>query len=212
MANSTEMVFIIDKSGSMSGLEEDTIGGFNSNISQQRDLGEDVYVTTVLFDTNFNLLHDRVHISKVEKMTRKDYVPGGCTALCDALGDTINRIKTAHNYLKDDVRPNKTMFVVITDGEENSSKEFTSDKVKALIEEQKKQDWEFVFLGANMDAVETAKRYGINENRSVTYVSDRRGTENAWNTLGAMCSGFASFAEIADNWADKIKKDTKSRG
>ena len=143
MANTTEMVFIIDKSGSMSGLESDTIGGFNSNIKQQRETGENVLVSAVLFDTTFKTLYDRVNISEIENMTTKDYCPGGGTALCDAVGNTINRIKYAQQYLKVEERPNKTMFVIITDGQENSSREFSSAKVKELITEQKqKHDWE----------------------------------------------------------------------
>jgi uncharacterized protein YegL len=214
MANTTEMVFIIDKSGSMSGLESDTIGGFNSNIDKQLETGENVLVTTVLFDTNFSTLHDRINISKVEKMTRKDYCPGGGTALCDAVGNTVNRIKYAQQYLKEEERPNKTMFVIITDGQENSSREFSSSKVKQLITEQKqKYDWEFLFLGANMDAVETANTYGIDADRAVTYMSDIVGTTTAWNALGAITSGFAKLGKkaMSKEWKKEIEKDTKNR-
>ena len=215
MANTTEMVFIIDKSGSMSGLESDTIGGFNSNIDKQSETGENVLVTTVLFDTEFETLHDRVNISDVKKMTKKDYCPGGCTALCDAVGNTINRIKYAQQYLKEDERPNKTMFVIITDGYENSSREFSSTKVKELITEQKqKSDWEFLFLGANMDAVETANTYGIDADKAVTYMSDVIGTTTAWNTLCEVTSDFARIGKraLAKNWKKDIEKDTKKRG
>ena len=208
------MVFIIDKSGSMSGLESDTIGGFNSNIDKQLETGENVLVTTVLFDTNFSTLHDRINISKVEKMTRKDYCPGGGTALCDAVGNTVNRIKYAQQYLKEEERPNKTMFVIITDGQENSSREFSSSKVKQLITEQKqKHDWEFLFLGANMDAVETANTYGIDADRAVTYMSDIVGTTTAWNALGAITSGFAKLGKkaMSKEWKKEIERDTKNR-
>ena len=214
MANTTEMVFIIDKSGSMSGLESDTIGGFNSNIDKQLETGENVLVTTVLFDTQFVTLHDRVNISKIEKMTRKDYCPGGGTALCDAVGNTVNRIKYAQQYLKEEDRPNKTMFVIITDGQENSSREFSSAKVKQLITEQKqKHDWEFLFLGANMDAVETANTYGIDADRAVTYMSDIVGTTTAWNTLGVITSGFAKLGKkaMSKEWKKEIEKDTETR-
>ncbi len=215
MANTTEMVFIIDKSGSMSGLESDTIGGFNSNIDKQLETGENVLVTTVLFDTNFSTLHDRVNISKVEKMTKKDYCPGGNTALCDAVGNTINRIKYAQQYLREDERPNKTMFVIITDGYENSSREFSSSKVKELITEQKqKHDWEFLFLGANMDAVETANTYGIDADKAVTYMSDFVGTSTAWNALAGITSSFAKVGKkaMSMNWKKDIEEDTKKRG
>ncbi len=214
MANTTEMVFVIDKSGSMSGLESDTIGGFNSNIDKQLETGENVFVTTVLFDTSFVTLHDRVQISKVEKMTRKDYCPGGGTALCDAVGNTINRIKYAQQYLKEDEKPNKTMFVIITDGAENSSREFSSSMVKKLITEQKKeQDWEFLFLGANMDAVETANTYGIDADKSVTYRSDCIGTTTAWNVLAGITSGFAKMGKkvLSKEWKKEIEKDTQKR-
>ena len=215
MANTTEMVFIIDKSGSMSGLESDTIGGFNSNISKQRETGENVLVTTVLFDTTFNTLYDRVNISEVKKMTTKDYCPDGCTALCDAVGNTINRIKYAQQYLKKEERPNKTLFVIITDGEENSSREFSSSQIKKLITAQKKeQDWEFLFLGANMDAVETANNYGIDADKAVTYLSDAIGTTTAWNILGETTACFLKAGRKAfagGAWSKEIKEDTKCR-
>ena len=215
MANTTEMVFIIDKSGSMSGLESDTIGGFNSNIKQQRETGENVLVTAVLFDTTFKTLYDRVNISEIENMTTKDYCPGGGTALCDAVGNTINRIKYAQQYLKKDERPDKTMFVIITDGQENSSREFSSSKVKELITEQKqKHDWEFLFLGANMDAVETANTYGIDADKAVTYMSDVIGTTTAWGALANITSGFAKIGKkaMSMNWKKDIEEDTKKRG
>ena len=215
MANTTEMVFIIDKSGSMSGLESDTIGGFNSNIKQQRETGENVLVTAVLFDTTFKTLYDRVNISEIENMTTKDYCPGGGTALCDAVGNTINRIKYAQQYLKKDERPDKTMFVIITDGQENSSREFSSSKVKELITEQKqKHDWEFLFLGANMDAVETANTYGIDADKAVTYMSDVIGTTTAWGALANITSGFAKVGKraMSMNWKKDIEEDTKKRG
>ncbi len=215
MADTTEMVFIIDKSGSMSGLESDTIGGFNSNITKQLETGENVLVTTVLFDTKFITLHDRVNITKIEKMTKNDYTPGGSTALCDAVGNTINRIKYAQQYLKEDEKPNKTMFVIITDGQENSSREFSSSQIKKLITEQKKEhDWEFIFLGANMDAVETANTYGINADRAVTYMSDFVGTTTAWNAIAGLTSCFAKVGRKAldKEWKRDIEEDTRKRG
>ncbi len=214
MANTTEMVFIIDKSGSMSGLESDTIGGFNSNISKQRETGENVLVTTVLFDTTFNTLYDRVNISEVKKMTTKDYCPDGCTALCDAVGNTINRIKYAQQYLKKEERPNKTLFVIITDGEENSSREFSSSQIKKLISTQKKEnDWEFLFLGANMDAVETANNYGIDADKAVTYMADAIGTSTAWDALSSVTAGFVRMGKkaMANSWKSEIEEDTKKR-
>jgi uncharacterized protein YegL len=168
--NLTELVFILDKSGSMSGLEKDTIGGFNSMLTKQQVESGECHITTVLFDNNYELLHDRIDIKAVSPITDQEYFVGGSTALLDAIGKTINKIGNAQKHTADDYCAEKVMFVIITDGEENSSREYSAEKVKAQIERQKtKYGWEFIFLGANIDAVETAGRFGIAPNRAVDY-------------------------------------------
>ena len=160
-ANLTELVFIIDKSGSMSGLEKDTIGGFNSMLKKQKQEEGEAYLSTVLFDTRETVLYDRetvlydrIDIGKVPEMTDRDYIPGGCTALLDALGGAIHHIATIHRYAREEDRPAKTMFIIITDGYENSSRRYGVEEVRAMIKkEQEKYGWEFLFLGANIDAV-----------------------------------------------------------
>ena len=171
-----ELVFILDKSGSMSGKEEDTIGSFNSTIKEHVDKDYDVLVTTVLFSDNQKVVHDRLDIKEVDKLTSKDYVTNGCTALIDAMGDTISHIKDIQKYQrrKEDI-PEHTLFVIITDGMENASHKYSSDQVKKMVEQQKELGWEFVFLGANIDAVETAKQFSIDESRAVNYMCDSKG-------------------------------------
>lgn len=158
----TELVFILDKSGSMSGLETDTIGGYNSMLQKQKEVEGECYITTVLFDNNYELLHDRIDIRAVSPITEKEYQVGGTTALLDAIGRTISKIANAQKHTADDYRAEKVLFVIITDGEKNSSREYSAEKIKAQIEQQKtKYGWEFIFLGANIDAVQTASRFGI---------------------------------------------------
>ena len=174
----TELVFILDKSGSMSGLEADTIGGYNSMLAKQKAVDGECYITTVLFDNNYELLHDRIDIKAVSPITDKEYQVGGSTALLDAIGRTIHKIGNAQKHTAEDYRAEKVMFVIITDGEENSSREYTAEKIKAQIERQKeKYGWEFIFLGANIDAVQTAGRYGIAPDRAIDYLADSEGTE-----------------------------------
>lgn len=208
----TELVFVIDRSGSMSGLESDTIGGFNSTIEKQREEGGEAYVTTVLFDTSFDTIHDRIKLSEVKKMTRKDYRVGGGTALLDALGDTIKHIKNIHKYARPEDVPAKTAFVIITDGMENSSHKYGSNEIKSMITDmQKKQDWEFIFLGANIDAVEVAKGYGIDENHSVKYFSDATGTTAAWAGITSCLCNIFMGNKCDGNWKKVIEKDLKKR-
>jgi len=174
----TELVFILDKSGSMGGLEADTIGGYNSMLAKQQALEGECFITTVLFDNNYELLHDRININAVSPITEKEYQVGGSTALLDAIGLTIHKIGNAQRHTADDYRAEKVMFVIITDGEENSSREYTAEKIKAQIERQKsKYGWEFVFLGANIDAVQTSGKFGISADRAVDYLADSKGTE-----------------------------------
>ncbi|NLL67602.1 MAG: VWA domain-containing protein, partial [Clostridiaceae bacterium] len=174
----TELVFILDKSGSMGGLESDTIGGYNAMLEKQKAVEDECRMTTVLFDNNYELLHDRIDIKAVSAIAEKEYFVGGSTALIDAIGRTIHKIGNAQKHTAEDYRAEKVMFVIITDGEENSSREYSSEKVKKMIQHQKsKYGWEFIFLGANIDAVETAKRFGIAPNRAQNYHADSEGVE-----------------------------------
>lgn len=175
--NLTEIVFIMDKSGSMSGLEKDTIGGYNSMLKKQRKEDGDVIISTVLFDNNTEVIHDRVDISKIKDMTSKDYVAGGCTALLDALGGAIHHINAVQKALPEEERPEKTLFIITTDGMENSSRIYSYAKVKKMVQKkQEKKNWEFLFLGANMDAISAANDIGIKANRATTYNCDAVGT------------------------------------
>jgi uncharacterized protein YegL len=208
----TELVFILDKSGSMSGLEADTIGGFNSMLSKQQATNGDCLVTTVLFDNNYELLHDRIDLKAVSPMTDKEYQVGGCTALIDAIGRTIHKIGNAQKNTANDYRAEKVMFVIITDGEENSSREYTTEKVKAQIERQKnKYGWEFIFLGANIDAVETAERFGISADRAVEYRSDSIGTKLNYTVLSEAVSMYRDIGSVDETAFDEIRKDVKRR-
>ncbi|MDO4488686.1 MAG: VWA domain-containing protein [Eubacteriales bacterium] len=173
----TEVVFILDRSGSMSGLEADTIGGFNSMIEKQKKEEGEAFISTILFDDRQEVLYDRVPVSKVEPMNDKQYFVRGCTALLDALGGAIHHIGNVHKYAREEDRPEKTLFIITTDGMENASRMYTYEKVKEMVERQKeKYGWEFLFLGANIDAVETAGRFGIDRDRALNYECDRAGT------------------------------------
>ena len=179
--NLTEIVYILDRSGSMGGLEADTIGGFNSMMEQQKKTGEKAYVSTILFDNECEVLHDRVPLDKVEKMTDEQYYVRGCTALLDAVGGAIHHIGTVHNYAREEDRPGKTIFVITTDGMENASRNYSYEKVQKMVKkQQKKYGWEFIFIGANIDAYEEAQKYGIRKERAVNYVSDSVGTMNVY--------------------------------
>jgi uncharacterized protein YegL len=209
----TELVFILDKSGSMSGLEADTIGGFNSMLKKQQAVEGDCLVTTVLFDNNYELLHDRIDLKAIKPMTAKEYQVGGCTALIDAIGRTIHKIVNAQKNTADEYRAEKVMFVIITDGEENSSKEYTAEKVKSQIERQKNNyGWEFIFLGANIDAVQTAGRFGISAERAVDYIADSEGTELNFEMMSKAVMSLREGNGIDDSVFEKIRKDTKKRG
>jgi uncharacterized protein YegL len=208
----TELVFILDKSGSMSGLESDTIGGFNSMLTKQQAAEGECLVTTVLFDNNYELLHDRIDLKAVSPMTDKEYKIGGSTALLDAIGRTIHKIGNAQKNTADDFRAEKVMFVIITDGEENSSREYTAKKVKSQIERQKnKYGWEFIFLGANIDAVETAGRFGISADRAVDYLADSEGTRVSYMAMSAAVSEYRELGSVQDKTLNMVRKDTKKR-
>jgi uncharacterized protein YegL len=209
----TELVFILDKSGSMGGLETDTIGGYNSMLKKQQEIDGECYITTVLFDNNYELLHDRIDIKAVSPITEKEYQVGGTTALLDAIGKTIHKIGNAQKHTADDYRAENVMFVIITDGQENSSREFNSDKVKTLIEQQKgKFGWEFIFLGANIDAVETASRFGIAKDRAQNYHADSEGVKLNFHVMSDAVSEFRTCAAIPEDWSEKIRNDFKKRG
>ena len=209
--NTTELVFILDRSGSMSGLEKDTIGGFNSMIEKQKKEDGKCYVTTVLFNHAMFTLHDRVGLDKIEPMTDRDYVVSGCTALIDAIGSTVKHIEDIHRYQRPEDVPANTVFVITTDGFENASREYTADKVRSMIEDKKKQDWEFLFIGANIDSVSTARNFGISDDRAVDYLADGVGTATVYDTVSNAVKGLRSSRPISACWSEPIKRDYKSR-
>ena len=211
--NLTELVFILDKSGSMSGLEKDTIGGFNSMLDQQRKVDGECVITTVLFDNRYELLHDRIDIRAVQPMTEQEYFVGGSTALLDAIGKTIHKIGTVQKNTAEDYRAEKVMFVIITDGEENASRYFSSAQIRQMIQRQKERyGWEFIFLGANIDAVETAGRFGIDADRAVDYVPDGEGTELNFRIMSETVATFRECGAVPTACLDEIRKDMKKRG
>ena len=207
----TELVFILDRSGSMGGLEEDTIGGFNSMIEKQKEQQGDCLVTTVLFDHELLTLHDRVPLKDIRPLTRDDYVVRGCTALIDAIGATVSKIDAIHRYLRAEDVPANVMFVITTDGLENASREYTSDKVKKMIESKKEKGWEFLFIGANIDAVETAKHFGIGSDRAVNYHADKKGTSVVFGAVNKAVCAMRACAPMAANWSEEIDRDYRSR-
>ena len=210
--NLTEMVFILDRSGSMYGLEKDTIGGFNSMLGKQKNQGGDAFVTTVLFDHEYKIVHDRLAVNEVPEMTANDYQVRGSTALIDAIGKTIRHIANIHKYARKEDVPENTIFVIITDGMENASREFTSDKVKTMVEHEKqKYGWEFIFLGANIDAVETAKHFGIESNRAVNYNCDSQGTAINYEVVSDAVSCCRMSMPLSEDWSRRIDDDYKKR-
>ena len=206
--NLTEIVFILDRSGSMNHLAADTIGGFNSMLSRQKALEGEAYVSTVLFDSASRVIHDRVPIENVREMTEEDYVCGGCTALLDALGGAIRHIKNIHKYAREEDVPEKTIFIITTDGMENASRMYTSDEVKRMIShEQEKYGWEFLFIAANIDAVETASRYGIRKERAINHIARSSGTRAVYESISNAIEELRVCESISDGWRAEIEKD-----
>lgn len=212
MKNLTELVFILDRSGSMQGLEADTIGGFNSMLSKQQKEAGEAYLSTVLFDDKVEVLHDRVRVDSVRPITQKEYYVRGCTALLDALGGAIRHIGNIHKYARPEDVPEHTLFVITTDGMENASRHYTAPQIKAMIQRQKeKYGWEFLFLGANIDAVETAGRLGIGSDRAVNYHNDSAGTRLNYATVSAAVSAVRCSKPLSPRWKDAIEKDFRER-
>ena len=210
--NLTEIVFILDRSGSMSGLEADTIGGFNSMIEKLRKADGEALVSTVHFDNMSEVIHDRVDIRDIKSMTDRDYTARGCTALLDAIGGAIHHIGNVHKYARKEDVPEHTLFVITTDGMENASRRYDSEKIKKMIERQKeKYGWEFLFLGANIDAVETAKHFGIGADRAVNYHSDHKGTQLNYEVLSEAVSAVRCSVPLGTNWKKRIDEDYESR-
>ncbi len=213
--NLTELVFILDRSGSMSGLEADTIGGFNGMLEKQKAQDGEANVTTVLFDDQYELICDRTPIAYVKPLTKKEYYVRGMTALLDAIGRTIAKIDSAQNHMTEDGKAEKVIFVITTDGMENASREYKLDVVRKMIEEHKAMGWEFLFLGANIDAVAEAKKFGINPDRAVRFENDSRGVavnyQTITQTIGAMrCA--KNMSDVGAEWKEEIEKDYASRG
>ena len=211
--NITELVFILDRSGSMSGLESDTVGGFNTMIEKQKKQNAPCYVSTVLFNNTSEVLYDRVKLGEVQKMTEEDFFVGGSTALMDAIGGAIHHIGNIHKYIRPEDVPANTMFVIMTDGMENASRNYSSDRVKQMIERQKKRySWEFLFIGANIDAVETAARYGIDADRAVNYHADKEGTRVVYQSVANAVCNVRANKELRADWSEEIDKDYQNRG
>ena len=209
----TEIVFILDRSGSMSGLEADTIGGFNSLIDEQKAGEGECIVSTVLFDNYSELLYDRVRLENVPKMTRRDYIPRGGTALYDAIGAQIERIGCIHKYARRENVPAHTLFVIITDGAENSSRQYDLRKIRELIERQKRRfDWEFLFIGANIDAQRTADSFGIGADRAANYHADDIGTRTVFRGVARAVESVRRDEQLDGGWSMDIRKDFSSRG
>lgn len=210
--NLTEMVFILDRSGSMAGLENDTIGGYNSLIKKQKKEQGEAVVTLVLFDDQYELVYDHADINKIKPLTNREYYARGMTALLDAVGKTITQVQNRHQTALENEIPNKTMVVIITDGYENASKEFNLNKIKQMIETQKKDcEWEFLFLGANIDAVSAAADIGISADRAVTYQPDEEGTRMNFDSLNSVAECVRNSCPIMPNWKENITKYRKSK-
>lgn len=208
----TELVFILDRSGSMGGLEADTIGGFNSLVEKQKREPGEVLVSTVLFDNEIQVLHDRVPLEQVPPMTERDYFVRGCTALLDAVGGAIRHIGNIHKYARAEDVPEHTLVVITTDGMENASRRYDAPQVKAMVKrQQEKYGWEFLFLGANIDAVETAGRFGIAPQHAANYHSDSEGTQLNYEVLSQAVCCARMGAPLGAGWKRRIEQDFRKR-
>lgn len=211
--NITELVFILDKSGSMSGLEHDTIGGYNAMLRKQQEESGKARITTVLFSHDYEILHDQTDIKDIKPMTAKQYQVGGSTALLDAVGATIHKIGNAQKYAKEELRADKVMVVITTDGMENSSREYTYEKIKQMIERQKRRyEWEFIFLGADIEAVAAAAKLGIEHDRAVNFHSDSEGTKLNYKVISEAVSTIRANKTISEDWKIEIETDYENRG
>lgn len=210
--NLTELVFILDRSGSMSGLESDTIGGYNGMLEKQKKESGEAKVTTVLFDDVFEVLHDRIDLKELAPITDEDYFVRGGTALLDAVGKTIDKVGNGQKYRKEQYRADRVLFIITTDGMENASCEYSHDRVRKMITHQKERyGWEFLFLGANIDAIETAGRFGISPDRAVNYCADKEGTKLNYEAVSKTVSNFRMKKAINDDWKEEIERDHSRR-
>ena len=210
--NLTELVFILDRSGSMAGLEDDTIGGFNSMLEKQRAEPGEAYVSTVLFDNRSEVIHDRLPLERVPALTRKEYYVRGCTALLDAVGGAIHHIGNIHKYAREEDRPQRTLFIITTDGMENASRRYDYPRAREMIERQKeKYGWEFLFLGANIDAAKEAARFGISAERAANYHADHQGTGLVYEAVNAAVCAVRASRPLENEWRASIDKDFESR-
>ena len=211
--NLTELVFILDRSGSMGGLEKDTIGGFNSMIEKQKAEAGEALISTVLFDNETEVIHDRLSLKDIPRMTEKEYYVRGCTALLDAVGGAIHHIGNVHKYAREEDRPEKTLFVITTDGMENASRRYSYDKVKAMIQRQKeKYGWEFLFLGANIDAAREAARFGIDADRAANYHADTVGTAVIYEAMNQAVCNVRACRPMSSDWRRNVDEDYQKRG
>lgn len=209
----TEIIFILDRSGSMEGLEADTIGGFNSMMRKQASEPGDALVSTLLFDNDVEVIHDRLNIKDVPEITSKEYYVRGCTALLDAVGGAIKHISMIHKYARKEDIPEKTLFIITTDGMENASRLYSYDDVRSMVEHQKsKHGWEFIFLGANIDAAAEASRYGIDSSMAVNYNCDSEGVGISFKVMEDVVRSYRNTCEAPKDWRKRIDDDFKSRG
>ena len=212
MKNLTELVFILDRSGSMAGLEGDTIGGFNAMIEKQKQEPGEALISTVLFDNETEVIHDRVDLRKIERLTDREYYVRGCTALLDAVGGAIHHIGNVHKYAREEDRPEKTLFVITTDGMENASRKYSYDRVKMMIQrQQEKYGWEFIFLGANIDAAKEAARFGISEDRAANYHADSKGTAVIYEAVSQAVCSVRACRPMTSDWRREVDEDYKKR-
>lgn len=210
--NATELVFIVDKSGSMAGLEADTIGGYNAMLAKQKNEAGEAIVTTVLFNDAIDLLHDRMNVKEISPITEQQYEVGGTTALLDAIGSTIHKIGHVKKRISEAECAGKVLFVITTDGMENASQEYSAEQVKAMIEYQKAMcGWEFIFLGANIDALSTAANFGIQEEFAVNYHADSEGTQVNFEALNEAVTSFRQGRKVDHTWKEAIEQDFERR-